>query len=453
MKNTLKQRTIKSGVWTLSGYAFSQLIRLGGNLILTRLLVPEMFGLMAIVTIFIMGISMLSDVGLLQNVVQSHRGDDREYLNTVWTIQIIQGGIIFLIAVAVSVILYQLNQQNLLGADTVYSDSRLPLLITAMSATSVINGFNSTGMLTLVRKLNMSKVIFIELTSQALGLTFMIVIAFIYKNVWALVLGSIASSFVQLLLSHYLPIGRRNYIGWNKKYAHEIFHFGKWIFASSILGFLLYQGDRILLGLWLSKDMLGIYSIAFFLAMALKNGLIKIISTVFYPMLSEIERKEPAKLSDTYYKIRSKVDFITMGASGIMVSSGHLVVDFLYDARYEQAGWMLQLLSLSMIFIGYSMANVCLLAKGDSKSNTVLILIALSFLYVSMPVAYHFYGLPGAVVAVSMNYIIDIPSTFYMMKKYQLLNIKKEFRMVPVFFLTYMCGMLLQDLIGKGYGF
>ena len=79
---TLKQRTVHSGSWVILGHFISQILRLGSNLIITRLLVPEMFGVMAIVTVLIAGSTMFSDIGLLQNIVHSKRGEERVYLNT-----------------------------------------------------------------------------------------------------------------------------------------------------------------------------------------------------------------------------------------------------------------------------------------------------------------------------------------------------------------------------------
>lgn len=76
-KKTLKQRAMNSGSWVAIGLIVSQVIRLLSNLVLTRLLVPEMFGVMAIVSVFMMGISMFSDVGLQQNIVQSKRGEEK----------------------------------------------------------------------------------------------------------------------------------------------------------------------------------------------------------------------------------------------------------------------------------------------------------------------------------------------------------------------------------------
>jgi O-antigen/teichoic acid export membrane protein len=63
-------------VWTILGYGASQVLRFGGNLILTRLLLPEYFGLMALVNIPIIGLQLFSDVGIIPSIVQNQRGDE-----------------------------------------------------------------------------------------------------------------------------------------------------------------------------------------------------------------------------------------------------------------------------------------------------------------------------------------------------------------------------------------
>jgi hypothetical protein len=61
------------------------------DLILTRLLFPEAFGLMALVQVFMGGLQMFSDLGVNMSIIQSKRGEDPDFLNTAWTFQILRG--------------------------------------------------------------------------------------------------------------------------------------------------------------------------------------------------------------------------------------------------------------------------------------------------------------------------------------------------------------------------
>src|SRR5262245_36522377 len=99
----LKQRVFAASAWSLAGYGVNQAIRFSSNLIMTRLLVPEMFGVMAIATIVIVGLAMFSDLGLRQSLVQSRRGADPAFLNTAWVLQILRGFALWIIALAISI--------------------------------------------------------------------------------------------------------------------------------------------------------------------------------------------------------------------------------------------------------------------------------------------------------------------------------------------------------------
>ena len=77
--------------WVLFGFGLSQVGRLVGNILLAALLFQEAFALMAIVGAIIQGLVMFSDIGLGPNIVQNKRGDDRDFLDTAWTLQVLRG--------------------------------------------------------------------------------------------------------------------------------------------------------------------------------------------------------------------------------------------------------------------------------------------------------------------------------------------------------------------------
>jgi len=142
---SLKNKALLASGWVFSGHLSSQLIRLFGNLILTRLLVPEMFGVMAVVSVLLMGIGMFSDLGVFQNIVQSKRGEDKIYLNTAWTLQVIRGGIIGLVVILISFILSYVQNIGYLNVNSAYSAPELPFVLALMSLSPFISGFNSVN--------------------------------------------------------------------------------------------------------------------------------------------------------------------------------------------------------------------------------------------------------------------------------------------------------------------
>ena len=442
----LKKRVVSASRWVLIGHFMTQAIRFGGNLVLTRLLVPEMFGVMALVNVILMGLAMLSDVGLLQNIVRSTRGEEPAFLNTAWVIQILRSFAVVTLILLVSVGLYQANRFGLIPQTMVYANKDLPFLLAIMSAGTLISGFNSIHLTLLNRRLMMGKSIFIEITGQVLGLVAVIYIAWHERSIYALVSGNIVTSLVKLLLSHVL-IKERCRFAWDKDAANDIINFGKWIWLSSILGFMLSQGDRLLLGLFISPQQLGVYTVAYFLASAVSNILAKLLSSVFYPAISDTVRNRPERLKEIYYKIRHRIDAVAMFSSGFLFSAGGKIVEMFYDDRYHDAGPMLQILCISMVNVGFTLAGQCFLAHGRSALVTLLIGAQTLSLYIALPLAYLKYGLDGAIWAIAATPLVRLIISGTLMKVFYFFNIVKELIMVPMFFVGMFIGELATRII------
>jgi len=93
---------MRSSAFTIVGFGTQQAIRFGSNLILARLLFPEAFGTMALVTVLLVGLSMLSDLGIQPAIQSSKRGDDPDFLNTAWTLNMIRALMLFILACALA---------------------------------------------------------------------------------------------------------------------------------------------------------------------------------------------------------------------------------------------------------------------------------------------------------------------------------------------------------------
>src|SRR5665213_1987917 len=82
---------MKGAVWTIAGFGVTQIVRLGLNVALARLLAPDLFGVMFIVNSLRTGADLFSDVGVGQNIVHNPNAEDPGFFNTAWTVQAIRG--------------------------------------------------------------------------------------------------------------------------------------------------------------------------------------------------------------------------------------------------------------------------------------------------------------------------------------------------------------------------
>lgn len=426
VKRSLQKRVLHASAWTFSGHFVGQLIRFGSNLIMTRLLVPEMFGIMVLANVILIGLQLFSDLGLRQNIVQHRRGDTQEFLNTVWTVQIIRGVVIYMVALLGALSLVLLQQLRWLPISSVYAEPILPTVIAILSINAIISGFEPTKIALASRNIALGKLTQMDLASQTAGIVFMVAWALVDRSIWALVCGSFVTSTLRVVLGNLMLPGISNRTYWDKNIARDIFSFGKWIFLSSILGFLSANGDKIILGSLVDSRMLGLYSIAFFLASALRDVVSKIIANVAFPALSEIARERPQDLKQTYYRLRRPIDIATLLATGILFFAGHLIILVFYDSRYTAAGPMLEVLSIMLFEVRYTLAAQCFMALGKPKLLIPVISTQLTALYALMPLAFAWYGVDGAIWVAGGSVLVKLPVVFYLKFKLDLLDIKKE---------------------------
>ncbi|MBL9057749.1 MAG: oligosaccharide flippase family protein, partial [Rhodobacteraceae bacterium] len=88
-------RALRGSMLTAGSYAVTQALRLGSNLILTRLLYPEAFGVMALVSVALVGLAMFSDMGVGPAISASPRGDERDFLDTAFTLNVARGAVLW----------------------------------------------------------------------------------------------------------------------------------------------------------------------------------------------------------------------------------------------------------------------------------------------------------------------------------------------------------------------
>lgn len=390
-KPSLRSRVVRGSLWTLGGYAAGQVLRFGSNLILTRLLVPEMFGLMALVNIFIQGLGMFSDVGIGPSIIQSRRGDQPAFLNTAWTIQVVRGLGLWLASCLIAWPVAKFYQQQ-----------ALIWLIPVAGLSALVAGFNSTSLFTLNRHLQLGRLTILELASRIFSLGVMVVWAWYSRSIWPLVAGGIVAAVVTAVLSHTSLPGVANRFHYDRNAARELFGFGKWIFISTVLSFLAAQADRMIFGKTIPLALLGVYSVAALMASLPTAVILKLGSSVVFAGYSRARESgdgdQAGGLARVFGKARLPLLAIGGWAVSCMLVSGPGLIGVLYDHRYASAGWMLQLLAVSSWFqILQVTCGSALLAMGATRWVAAGNVAKLLGMIVFIPLGFHFASFPGAI--------------------------------------------------------
>ena len=437
-----RKKVLTASLWVIGAFGLGQVLRLGGNLVVTRLLEPEMFGIMAIVFVVMHGLAMFSDVGLWSFIVRHKSGTQTHILDTVWTMQVIRGWVIFTLIVLFVLLFQQFKPAFGIDPTSVYGYDQLPILLIVVGFSAVINCYKTMAPAVQSKELNRAKLESITLASQFLGITVMLLWAWLVPTIWALVVAGLISSITSIVLIYKVfPI--RNHFSWDKNVAKEVFHFGKWIFLASILTFLAQQGDKLFFGAHISAAQLGVYSIAFMLASTLTAVTQQLVSKVLFPVFSRAVNSEEGVLKEIYYDARLKLDAAVYLSAGGLLAVAPTLIGFLYDERYIEAGWMLQILTVSIIGMAISdISQECLSAIGQTKIRMQVMVVRSIGLLISLPLFFNLYGFHGAVWAVALNVWLGIPVIYWVLNQKNLFSWLFEIRMMPLAVLGYGLGSL-----------
>lgn len=390
--NSLTRRTGRAGIWTVLGFGGKSGLRLVSNLVLTRLLTPEIFGLMALANVFLNGVTTLSDVGVRASVIRSKRGDDEAFLNTAWNMQIIRGAIITTICLLVA-----------WPVSVAYDQPILFPLICVLSLSAFISGFRSISIAHANRKLLMKRITFLDLASKTFTLIVTVFLAWLMQSVWALAIGIIAGVIMRVTLSHLLLPPFHHRLGLEREAFREILGFGGWILLATFFTFLGARGQQAIYGLLVPVEIVGLMSIAILIASIPRDLFQKLLNTAILPSFSELVRERPAALPRAIRKVR----FTTLvGAFPILflVSAfAQPAIDLLYDDRYAAAGILLALTALNSAVPILSMTyQNLLLAEGRSDLHAGLMFIWASSTVLGILIGFNLYGLIGSLVGVGM---------------------------------------------------
>jgi O-antigen/teichoic acid export membrane protein len=401
---SLKSLAMRGSLWIMSGYGISQALRMGSNLILTRLLFPEAFGLMALINVFMQGLAMFSDVGIIPSIVQNKRGDEPIFLNTAWTIQVMRG---FALSACAAIIAWPVS--------LIYGEPRLLTMLPVVGLTAAIAGFNSTAVPLANRHLQVGKVTVLELVNQSCSLTILAILAFAFRSVWSLVLGTVAGALINLIMSHILLGRRRHRFAWDAECRKALFHFGRWVFLSTVLTFLAGQADRLTFAKMIPLDKFGVYNIGLMIAMVAFNVISKIGTSIAFPAFSKIHGKGSA-LTSAFHRIRMPI--MTMGAftTAIMLSGGPAFINLLYDKRYEGAGWIVQYLAVVVwMQMLESINGEALMAVGLPNWVAAGVGAKVVGLLVAIPIGFYLGDFQGAIIGLAtaelLKYIVSALGT------------------------------------------
>jgi len=384
----LQKKTVHSVFWSFASRISTRALDFIKIIIVARLLTPEDFGLLGIALLTIAIFQVFSQTGFKESIIQN-KNDVKSHLNTAWTTLVIRGFIIYLILFLISPL-----------ASGFFGEPRAELILQVIGINIILQGFQNIAIVMLRKDLEFQKRFILDLGRTLPSFILTVSLAFLLQNVWALVYGSLIGGVGMLFLS-YLVHPYRPKLEFNKEKAKEMFTFGKWILGSSIIVFLLTQGDDLFVGRILGVVALGFYQLAYQISNTPATEISHVISQVTFPAYSKLQ-DSIERLKKGYLKVLTVTSFFSFPIAGLIFV---MAPDFTHIFLGEK--WMPMVSSMYVLvwwgvirgLVG-SMSPI-LLALGTPKILTKLQFyqfILLAIIIYPLTIEYNIFGTSSAVL-------------------------------------------------------
>lgn len=402
---SIKAKVVRSGIWVGAGHIGLQLLSVIRSIALARLLTPDIFGLMALAMIVVRAIETFTRPGIAQALIARQQAFE-EASATAFTLLFARGVLLSLILFAAAP-----------WVTRFYEAQELELILQVLSAVFAISGLNNINMIARQKELDFRMLTYLSQATTVIGTIVTIVVAWWFRSVWALVVGQLIQASLTALLSYYF-LGGRIQFAFNTKVARDLFSYGKFITAASIVTFVVTELDSAVIGKLLGTGQLGYYTLAITVVSLVTLSFSQIASGIMMPAFSKIQT-DLTKLQNAYFQGMSLVVFLVMPASAGLLCLAEQLLYVIYGDKWVPAAVPLQILALVgvpralLIYNGYLFEGI-----GKPKVAFQLGLLRLSIIAPIIIPMVKAYGLFGAAITVAIGGLVQWSVGLFYLRRY-----------------------------------
>ena len=418
-------------------FGLTAVIKLCSSLVLTRMLSPETYGIFAILLSFLFMVELMSDVGSAGLLIRSARGNEVRFVHTIWTIRLIRCGGNFCLLFLCAPLIARL-----------YTLPALTDALRMLSLMFLLSGAESMSFVLAVRDRRARISNYAELFSNIVMTVFVILLASILKNHYALIYGTLLQRALLTLSSYffYRDVG----VGFalDRGALREQFQFARFVMPSSILTILLSQYDKLVLLKLFNVVLLGVYSIASNMAAPITGLIVHNARAVLYARCAEYFRTDRATARTRYYAENAKLLTIGVLLPAVVAGFAQLLVAILYDVRYVLAGHVLMVLALGAIVAAFQNASENILV-ASGRTHTVLVgnAVRLLSLVPASFVGYYTFGFDGFLWFNLAAAFAPLGYFYYDQQKLGLLSISRELKRFATAVAVFLTCLALSHLL------
>jgi len=324
---------IRGGLWVGFGFVGQQAIAVVRTLVLARLLTPEDFGLVGLVTLTLFAGMMLTEFGLDSALIQ--RGElPARFVHTAWNLMLIRG-----------ICLFGLLQGIAPWIASVFGRPGAEYLLRVGAVSFLLVCVPTVPAALLLREMRYSRRMALDASRDISGTLFAIVLALLLGNAWALLLGLLLGQAVAMILVWFLHDYRP---GWamDREALGMYAAFGRHLYVSGLLTYVVTRGDDIAVAKLRGVHALGQYQVVFGIAEMLTRGLSEMLGKVVFPAYSRIVA-EGRRLADVFDEVWCVLLLLLLPVGGVTVVFAENIVALLLGNQWVPAATAFAILTVA----------------------------------------------------------------------------------------------------------
>jgi lipopolysaccharide exporter len=407
----IQRKLIKGSLWLGVSRALVNALAAISTILLARLLVPADFGLVAVATTLLAIVSGVTDLSLTSALVR-HPNPTATHFSAAWTLNTLRGlllGVAFAVAgIPVSLL---------------YGDPRLVPVMVVLGLGVAMSGLQNPRRVMLQRDLIFWQEFVLNVAEKLVGVVVSIVVAYVYRSYWALVVGVLAAHATNVIVSYAaLPFRPKPTL----THARELLSFSVWLTAGQIVDTLNWRFDFLLVGKGLGNTALGYYSVGANLATIPTRETIAPLTKVMFPGFATIQN-EPARLAAAYQRAQSLITTVALPAGiGAALIAEPLVL-LAMGERWRPVIFIIQALaSISALQTVATLTQSLAIAKGQPR---LLFVRSLQMFAIRVPLLVAgmlIDGLRGVVLARVLSALIAIGFNLYLVRRLIALSVRQQ---------------------------
>ena len=395
-------KVTKGAAWMIASQAVDTLVGTLATIVLSRLLLPEDFGLTTLALSLVALLALLRSFSFDLVLIQ-RQGATRADYDTAWTFTLL-----FSMAIALLLVLAAKPFAR------IYDEPRLIPVIVFIALSNVLEGAQNIGIVDFRKNLLFAREFLFMFLRKVGGFIITVVLAVMLRNYWSLVIGTVVGQGLSTILSFvmhpYRP--RLDTSSWR-----EVFGFSKWNAVNAVAHAASLRAGDFLIGKLGGLAGLGLFNLANSIAFLTSSALGAPINRAVYPGYA-MTAHDPARLRAAFYRVTAVIALVVMPAGVGMAAIADSLVSVVLGQKWQGAAPLVAVLAIrGLLHALVSNVPYIYLALGKPQLASYALIARAILLLPLLWISLIHWGVLGAACAFSASMILEVPIHLFLVRQ------------------------------------